>query len=78
MNSNDNHVYVVQCTKDTLEDVRCILMMSVHVMDVDFENNRLKTSSICSLTKKRLHDVGASFWQEPGYTVAKAVAGRKF
>lgn len=78
MNSNDNSVYVVQCTKDNLEDVRCILMMSVHVLDTDFENNRLKTFTIDSLTKKRLQDVGVSFWQEPAYTAAKAVAGRKF
>jgi len=78
MNSNDNHVYIVQCTKDNLEDIHCMLKMAVHVLDVDFANHSIKTFSIDSTTKRRLTDAGASFWQEPEYAVAKAVVGRKF
>jgi hypothetical protein len=65
MNSNDNSsVYVVQCTKDNLEDVHCMLKMSARVLDVDTTNNCIKTFSIDSTTKRRLSDAGASFWQE--------------
>ena len=78
MNSNDNYVYVVQCTKDNLEDIHCMLKMSVHVLEVDIASHCIKTFSIDSTTKRRLTDAGASFWQEPEYTAAKTVAGRKF
>ena len=79
MNSNDNNnnYYVVQCTRDNLEDVHCMLKMSVHVLDVDFKSNCIKTFSIDSTTKKRLCDAGASFWQETGHAAMKAVAGQK-
>jgi hypothetical protein len=74
MNSNDNNVYVVQCTKDSLEDVHCMLKMSARVIGVDSASYCIKTLSIDSTTKRRLTDVGASFWPEPEYAVAK---GRK-
>ena len=78
MNSNDNNVYVVQCNKDNLEDVHCMLKMSVRVLEVDFANHCIKTFTIDSTMKRRLSDVGASYWLEPEYTVAKVAAGRKF
>ena len=74
----DNNIYyVVQCTKDNLEDVHCMLKMSVDVLDVDFANRCIKTFSIDSTTKRRLSDAGASFWQEPGHAVMRSVAGRR-
>ena len=77
MSSNDNNVYVVKCTKDSLEDVHCMLKMSARVITVDTASCCIKTFSIDSTTKRRLTDVGASFWEEPNYTVAKAVTGRR-
>ena len=78
MNSNDNNVYVVQCTKDNLEDVHCMLKMFVRVLDVDFAKCSIKTLSIDSPLKRRLSDAGASFWQEPGHAVAKYATGRRY
>ena len=79
MNSNDNDVYVVQCTKDNLEDIHCMLKMAVRVLHVDTASCCIKTFSIDSIMKRRLADAGASFWQEPEYAVAKAAAtGRRF
>lgn len=78
MNSNDNIVYIVQCTKDNLEDIHCMLKMSVRVLDVDFANHCIKTFTIDSTMKRRLTDSGASFWQEPEYAVVKVATGRKF
>ena len=77
MSSNDNSVYVVQCTRDNLEDVHCMLKMAVRVLDVDLANSCIKTFSLDSMMKRRLGDAGVSFWQEPAYTMAKAVAGRR-
>jgi len=78
MNSNDNNVYVVQCTKDNLEDVHCMLKMSAHVIEMNTASCCIKTFSIDSTTKRRLTDAGASFWQEQECVVAKAAAmGRR-
>ena len=77
MNSNDNDVYVVKCTKDNLEDVHCMLKMSARVLHVDTASCCIKTFSIDSTVKRRLTDAGASFWQEPEYAVAKAASGRR-
>ncbi len=78
MNSNDNQLYVVQCTKDNLEDVHCMLVMSSRVVDVDFVNHCIKTPSLDNLTKRRLSDAGASFWQETNCVIAsQAVPARR-
>ncbi|MBU6475814.1 MAG: hypothetical protein KGQ70_07590 [Alphaproteobacteria bacterium] len=47
-----------------------MLVMSSRVVDVDFVNHCIKTPSIDNLTKKRLSDAGASFWQETAGVVA--------
>ena len=78
MNSNDNNVYVVQCTKDNLDDVHCMLKMSARILDIDSVTCSIKTRSIDSMTKKRLCDAGASFWQETVHAVAKPAIGRRF
>lgn len=77
MNSNDNDIYVVKCTKDNLEDVHCMLKMSARVLHVDTANCCIKTFSIDSIMKRRLTDAGASFWQEPEYVVAKAAIAQR-
>ena len=79
MNSNDNNnVYVVQCTKENLEDVHCMLKMSARVLGVDSASCCIKTLSIDSTTKRRLDDAGASFWQESDHAVMVSAAGRRF
>ncbi len=77
MNSNDNQLYVVQCTKENLEDVHCMLVMSSRVLDVDFVNHCIKTPSIDNLTKRRLSDAGASFWQETSSAVTSQTPVRR-
>lgn len=77
MNSNDNNVYVVKCTKDNLEDVHCMLKMSARVLHVDAATCCIKTFSIDSTVKRRLTDAGASFWEESNHAVAKAAAGNR-
>jgi hypothetical protein len=71
MNSNDNDVYVVKCTKDNLDDVHCMLKMTAHVLHVDTASCCIKTFSIDSTVKRRLTDAGASFWQEPVYATGR-------
>lgn len=75
---SDNSVYVVKCRADNFEDVQCMLQIFVQVLDIDPVNFCIRTFSLDSTIKQRLGDIGASFWQEVGYSPARAVAGRKF
>lgn len=80
-NSNDNaNLYVVQCTKDNIDDVHCMLQMSANILDIDFQNHSIKTASLDGLMKRRLTDAGASFWQEAAkpVVVKKRLFARKF
>lgn len=73
---NDNNVYIVQCTRDNFEDAKYLMQLFCHVLDMDLQNYCIKTVSLDGTMKKRLDEIGASFWQEPEYAVTKSVMGR--
>jgi hypothetical protein len=75
---NDNDIYIVQCTKDNFEDVQCTVQMFARVIDMDREGYCIKTFSLDSMTKRRLCDMGASFWPEAEHPVIKSrICGKK-
>jgi hypothetical protein len=75
---NDNNAYIVQCSQANFEDVKYLVQMFCRVIDIDHRNCCIKTFSLDSTIKKRLDEIGASFWPEPDYAVTKSVLGKRF
>jgi hypothetical protein len=75
---NDNDAYIVQCTQANFDDARYLVQMFCRVIDIDHKNYYIKTVSLDSTIKKRLDEIGASFWLEPDYAVTKSVMGKRF
>jgi hypothetical protein len=76
MNADDT--YIVQCNEENFEEARYHLQMFAHVVDIDSANCCIRTYSLDSTIKRRLGDIGASFWQETCCTIAtKSKAVRK-
>jgi hypothetical protein len=75
---NDNNTYIVQCTKDNFDDARYLVQIFCRVIETDTQNYCIKTFSLDSTMKKRLDEIGASFWQEPDYAITKSVMGKRF
>lgn len=73
---NDNNSYIVQCTRDNFDDAKYLVQMFCRVIDVDSQNYCIKTLSLDGIMKRRLDEIGASFWQEPDYAVTKSVMGK--
>jgi hypothetical protein len=57
---NDNNIYIVQCTRD----------------NIDPRSYCIKTFSLDSTMKRRLDEIGASFWEEPAHTITKSAVGK--
>ncbi|MCE9508375.1 MAG: hypothetical protein K8R48_08730 [Alphaproteobacteria bacterium] len=74
---NDNNAYIVQCTQANFDDARYLVQMFCRVIDIDHKNYHIKTFSLDSTIKRRLDEIGASFWQEPDYAVTKSVMGKR-
>jgi len=74
---NDNNAYIVQCTRNNFDDAKYLVQMFCRVIEIDHKNYCIKTLSLDGLMKKRLDEIGASFWQEPDYAVTKSAMGRK-
>ena len=74
---NDNGAYIVQCTRNNFEDAKYLVQVFCRVIEIDPQNYCIKASSLDSLMKKRLDEIGASFWQEPDYAVTKSAMGRR-
>ncbi|MFH1157748.1 MAG: hypothetical protein V1721_02520 [Pseudomonadota bacterium] len=75
---NDNNAYIVQCTRENFDEVTCLVRIFGQILDIDQTNYCIKTFSLDGSMKKRIDEVGASFWQEPDYPIAKSVTGRSF
>jgi hypothetical protein len=74
---NDNNAYIVQCTQANFDDARYLVQMFCRVIDIDHKGYCIKTFSLDSTIKRRLDEIGASFWPEPDYAVTKSAAGRR-
>ncbi len=72
---NDNNAYIVQCTHQNFEDAKYLINLFCKIIAVDSKNYCIKTFSLDSTIKKRLGEIGASFWQQPNYTVKKSIMG---
>lgn len=73
---NDNSAYIVQCNQDNFDDVRYLLQMFCQVIHVDSRNYCIRIFALDGTLKRRLDDIGASFWEEPDYAATKSVMGR--
>lgn len=73
---NDNTTYIVKCSEENFEDIHCMVQVFGHIIDVDVQNCCIKTASLDSTMKRRLGDIGASFWEEPVYTVTGSMMRR--
>ena len=72
---NDNDVYVVQCTRDIFEDVRCMIQIFSRVIDIDAAACSIRAGSLDGAMKRRLDEAGAHFWPE-GLTALAPVRKR--
>ena len=70
---NDNNAYIVQCNQANFDDARYLVQMFCRVIDIDHKNYNIKTFSLDSTIKRRLDEIGASFWPEPDYVVTKSM-----
>lgn len=75
--TNNNNIYVVKCSQENFEDVHCMVKMFVRVIEADPTTCCIKASTLDSTMKRRLTDTGASFWQEPGYALARVASGSR-
>ena len=73
---NDNNAYIVQCTQDNFEDAKCMVQMYCRIINIDVKNYCIKTFSLDSLMKRRLDDIGVSFWEEHECISTKAAFTR--
>jgi len=68
--------YIIQCAQDNFEEAKCVVQMFCKILDIDEQNFSIKTPPLDSTMKRRLDEIGASFWPESAYAAAKSVAGR--
>lgn len=73
---NDNNIYVVQCVPGTFEEMQDLVRMFHRIIESDSIKGLLKAASLDGLTKQRLNDIGARYWQEPVLVEVKARRGR--
>ncbi len=73
---NDNDAYIVQCNCENFDDAQYLVKVFCRILAVDTKNFSIKTCALDSTIKKRLDEIGASFWQEPEYALNKPGAGR--
>jgi len=70
---NDNDVYVVQCTRESFEDVCCMVQIFCRVLDIDSRACCIRATSVDGTMKRRLDEVGASFWPESLSATVRAI-----
>ncbi len=75
MNDNIN-CYIVQCTRDNFDEAKYLTQLFCKILEVDLKSYCIKTTALDSTMKRRLDELGASFWEEPDYAVTKSVMGR--
>ena len=73
---NDNSAYIVKCTRENFEDAKYLVQVFCQVLEIDHQNYCIKTFSLDGIMKRRLNDIGASFWEEPDYAVTKSMMVR--
>ena len=74
MNGNDNDAYVVQCTKDNFDDAKYLVQVFCHILEIDDGAYSIRTNALDGTMKRKLDEMGASFWQERGYMQNKSRA----
>ena len=74
---NDNSAYIVQCTRENFDDAKYLMQIFCQIIDIDAAACCIRILSLDATMKRRLDEIGASFWQEPGYAMTKSAAGRR-